>query len=72
MDNFKTLTIGDKEYTALRFGPDGYDIPTRLMQMTRENGMLIRDDDIYEFPWKGITKDTEGQYILFPNCNLDT
>lgn len=71
MDTFKTLVVGNKEYTALKFGPDGYDIPTHLMQVTRENGMLITDEDIFEFPWKGVTKDIEGQYILFEKCKLE-
>lgn len=72
MDTFKTLIIGNKEYTAMKFGPDGYDIPTRLMQVTRENGILVTDDDIFEFPWRGITKDIEGQYILFDKCQLES
>lgn len=63
-DLFKTVVVGDEEYSALRFGPDGYDIPYHLMHDVREDGLLITDDQILPFLWKGVSKDEEGQYIL--------
>ncbi len=62
----KTIKLGETEYTALRFGSDNYEMPPRVMQNTRECGLLITDDGIEEFPWYGVTKDTEGQYLLLP------
>ncbi len=62
----KTIRLGETEYTALRFGNENYEMPPRVMQNTRECGLLITDDKIEEFPWYGVTKDREGQYILLP------
>jgi len=62
----KTIKLGDTEYSALRFGSDNYEMPLRVMQNTRECGLLITDDKIEEFPWYGVTKDRDGQYILLP------
>lgn len=62
----KTIKLGETEYTALRFGNENYEMPPRVMQNTRECGLLITDDGIEELPWYGVTKDREGQYILLP------
>lgn len=62
----KTIKLGETEYTALRFGNENYEMPPRVMQNTRECGLLITDDGIEKFPWYGVTKDTEGQYLLLP------
>lgn len=64
--------MGNEEMTALRFGPDKFDIPMHLMQKERDACILVTDDDIVDFPWNGVTKDTEGQYILLPSCNLES
>ena len=64
-------TMGNEEMTALRFGPDKFEIPIHLMQKEREHCLLITDEDILHFPWNGITKDTMGQYLLLPLCNLE-
>lgn len=71
MGEFKKIIIGDREYTALRFGPDRYEIPTHLMQRTREDGIIVKDDEILPFHWYGITKDLEGQYLLFDPVKLE-
>ena len=66
MNEFKNIKLGEREYTALRFGSDSYEMPPSIMQNTRENGLLVTDDGVESFPWYGVTKDTEGQYILLP------
>ena len=58
--------------TALRFGPDKFDIPVHLMQKEREDCILVTDEDIVSFPWNGITKDKDGQYLLLDKCNLES
>ena len=70
------ITMTEKEVggvlmTALRFGSDKFDIPLHLMQNQRKDGILVTDEDILPFPWNGVTKDTEGQYLLFDKCNLE-
>lgn len=65
-------TVGDTEMTALRFGPDKFDIPMHLMQKEREDCILVTDSDILSFPWNGITKDTMGQYLLLDKCSLES
>lgn len=72
MEEFKRIVIGNNSYNALRFGPDEYSIPQHIMQNTRQDGIRITDNDIYPFPWLGITKDTTGQYILFPDTELES
>lgn len=62
----KTIRIGESEYSALRFGRKDYEMPPRVMQNTRESGILITDDGVSPLPWHGVTKDEEGQYILLP------
>ena len=57
--------------TALRFGPDKFDIPVHLMQKEREDCILVTSEDIVPFPWNGITKDTEGQYLLLDKCDIE-
>ena len=64
-------TVGGVEMTALRFGPDKFDIPVHLMQKEREDCILVTDEDIVSFPWNGVTKDTGGQYLLLDKCNLE-
>ena len=43
-------TVGGVEMTALRFGPDKFDIPVHLMQKEREDCILVTDEDIVPFP----------------------
>ena len=64
-------TVGGVEMTALRFGPDKFDIPVHLMQKEREACILVTDEDIIPFPWNGVTKDKDGQYLLLDKCNLE-
>lgn len=64
-------TIAGVEMTALRFGPDNYDIPIHLMQKERDECVVVTDSDITSLPWNGVTKDTKGQYILLPKCSLE-
>ncbi len=66
MNKFKRIIVGEKEYTALRFGNDSYEMPPSVMQNTRKDGLIITDEGIRSYPWYGITKDRDGQYILLP------
>ena len=70
MSEFRKIIIGENKYTALRFGIDGYEIPQQILQSLRKDGILITDEGIKPFPWYGITKDTDGQYILLPPVHL--
>ena len=70
MSEFRKIKVGESEYTALRFGIDGYEIPQHILQSVRKDGILVTDDGIKPFPWYGITKDTDGQYILLPPVSL--
>ncbi len=70
MSEFRKIRVGESEYTALRFGIDGYEIPQHILQSVRKDGILVTDEGIRPFPWFGITKDTEGQYILLPSVTL--
>ncbi len=71
MNEFRNIKLGEREYTALRFGSDSYEMPPSIMQSTRGEGLLVTDDGIEKFPWYGITKDTEGQYILLPPSSYE-
>lgn len=72
MIDITSKSVGGIEMTALRFGPDKFDIPVHLMQKERESCILVTDEDILPFPWNGVTKDQEGQYVLLDKCNLES
>lgn len=71
MSKFKKIVIDNKEYTALGFGQENYEIPPSILQTTREDCILVTDTDIVPFLWHGITKDKDGQYILFDDVELE-
>ncbi len=71
MSEFKKVKIGDKEYYALKFGLEGFEMSPRVMQNTRRDGILVKDNDILPFPWHGVTKDKDGEYILLPPVELE-
>lgn len=71
MSEFKKIKIGEKEYSALKFGLEGFEMSPRVMQNTREDGILVKDEGILPFPWHGVTKDKDGEYILLPSVELE-
>ncbi len=71
MSEFKRIKRGEKEYTALRFGSDRYEIPQHIMQGERKECLLITQNGTERVPWYGITKDDGGQYLLLPPLLLD-
>ncbi len=71
MSTFKTIKIGDKEYTALNYTRRNITLPPGIMQKTRESGVLVSDTLIRPFSWYGTTRDEEGQYILLEKTELE-
>ncbi len=71
MSEFKLIKITDKEYNALKFGIEGFEMSPRVMQNTRRDGVIVKDNGIEPFPWYGVTKDKEGEYVLLPPVTLE-
>lgn len=70
MSTFKTINAGGKEYTALKFSQSNFIIPPHILQKTRENGLIVKDD-IEPFFWYGTTRESDGQYILLEKSSLE-
>ncbi len=71
INDITTITIGNKEYTAIIIGADNQNAPKHLLQKERLDGVIVDKDELYAFPWLGITGDGIYQYVYFEKCELE-
>lgn len=70
-NDITTINVMGKEFSAIIIGPEENNLPKHLLQLERQDGMIIDGETITPFKWKGVTKDEKYQYVYFDKCNLE-
>ena len=70
-NDITTITVAGNECSAIIIGPEANNVPRHLLQLERQDGIIIDGETISPFRWKGVTKDDKYQYVYFDKCNLE-
>lgn len=70
-NNLTTIVLNDIEYSAINIGPESSGVPKHILQTERQSGIIIDGEEISSFEWKGVTKDSEYQYVYFDKLELE-